>query len=137
MDRSIVWLNAISGEKIKEETASQNTQVHYICAYGSNGYVFTSGWNNISCSVNNLIKYTYNNKEFSCLRGVDIDFKGNLYLCSSNSVLQISPLGELIRTIPCEDFGISNPCAIRFKQNSNLFLLTSFDSGKVVVAEIC
>ncbi|XP_063436802.1 uncharacterized protein LOC134718238 [Mytilus trossulus] len=138
MGRSIFWLNAISGEKIKEETASKNQQVHYICAYGSNGYVFTSGWNdNISLLVNNRIKYTYNNKDISRSRGVDIDFHGNLYLCCPNSVHQISPLGELIRKIPCEDIGTSNPCAIRFKQNSNLFLLTSFDSGKVVVAEIC
>ncbi|XP_052084274.1 E3 ubiquitin-protein ligase Midline-1-like [Mytilus californianus] len=135
-ENSIVWSNATSGVKIKKTKTSGQT--YYICAYESNSYVYADGSKCVSCSENGSIRFTYKSQKLYFPRGIDVDFRGNLYVCfyGSNNIHQISTSGELMRKIPCEDLGTVAPWFIRFKQNSNKFLVTSLSSGKVVVAEI-
>ncbi|CAC5359092.1 unnamed protein product [Mytilus coruscus] len=134
---SILLLNASNGKKIKE-TKTSGGQNFCICAYKRNSYVYADGWDSVSCSEDDSIKFTYKSQKLSTPRGIDADFRGNLYICSYslNSIHQISTSGKLIKIITCEDLGTMDPWVIRFKQNSNKFLVTSLSSGKVVVAEI-
>ncbi|CAC5359091.1 unnamed protein product [Mytilus coruscus] len=134
---SIVSLNAKNGKGIEETKTSGDTWL--LCANGSKSYVYADGWKSVSCSADGTKQFTYTNQLLDRPRGIDADFHGNLYVCSlsTNSIHQLSPSGELIRTISCDDLETVDPWVIRFKQNSNTFLVTSVSSGKVVVAEIC
>ncbi|CAG2246772.1 unnamed protein product [Mytilus edulis] len=135
-DKCIVWLNASNGQKIKETKTNGNT--FYVCVYGSNRYVYADGPSSVVCTDGGTKQFTYKNPKLAGPRGIDMDFHGNLYICSnkSSNIHQISASGKLIRIIPCDDIGTVKPWGIRFKENSNKFLVTSLSSGRVVVAEI-
>lgn len=133
---SIVWLNATDGQKIKETKTNGNT--FYICAHDSTSYVCADELNNLSSSTNGSIKFSYQNQEWSSHKGIYFNFLGSFFVCSreSNNIYQITQSGELIRKIAFTDLGTMDSWVIRFKQNTNIFLVTSVTSEKVVIAEI-
>jgi hypothetical protein len=71
-------------------------------------------------------------------RGIDVDVDGNIYIVGykSDNIHQITSEGKHVRTISTTDFGISEPWVLRFKPNSAVFLLTSFNTGKAVICKI-
>ncbi|KAK3576090.1 hypothetical protein CHS0354_032214 [Potamilus streckersoni] len=66
--------------------------------------------------------YTYTNEDTT---GLDVDRKGNLYLCGYNScnVQQISSDGKLINTLILKKKSNKKPLAIRFYSNMDRFIV--------------
>jgi hypothetical protein len=64
--------------------------------------------------------------------------EGNVYIVGyeSKNIHQITSEGEHVRTISTTDLGISKPWVLRFQPNSAVFLLTSYDTGKVLICKI-
>ena len=95
--------------------------------------------NTISYTKDKRKQFTYCSPTLSSPRGIDVDMEGNIYIVGyeSNNIHQITSEGKHIRTIDTTDFfGKSKPWVLRFKQNSAVFMLTSFDSGKVLICKI-
>ncbi|CAG2217733.1 unnamed protein product [Mytilus edulis] len=71
----------------------------------------------------------------------EIDQDGNVYVVGydSNNIHQLTPTGQFIRIIPLSDIDntVTSPWVLRFKRNTNRFLLT-FNSSRdpVLVCEI-
>ncbi|CAC5413858.1 unnamed protein product [Mytilus coruscus] len=135
--KTLTWIDASNGSNKKDfKTAGSSNYLHasrqneFLCAYNIN---------TVSKYVDENAKFTYTTDQLMHPRGIDVDYEGNIYICGygSKNIHQLTKDGTLVRTIPASTFGISSPWIIRFEFNSNRFLLTDFDSGKIVVCKIC
>ncbi|XP_076086412.1 uncharacterized protein LOC143057066 [Mytilus galloprovincialis] len=132
---TLTWINASSGAKI--EQTSTNGDTYYIHANSRKDYICTDG-KSVSKMVNNAKVFTYKSDKFLNPRGIDIDRDGNVYICGNvaSNLHQLDKDGKLVRIIPVDSIGIKRPYVIRFKKNSNQFLVTCYETGKVVICEI-
>ena len=83
-------------------------------------------------------QFTYSTPMLIHSRAIDVDVDGNIYIVGHKSanIHQITSEGKHIRTISTKDFGILTPFNLRFKPNSAVFLLTTYDTGKVLICKI-
>ncbi|CAC5413860.1 unnamed protein product [Mytilus coruscus] len=133
----LTWIDASSGSRIRD--CQTGNQCLYFHAFGRNEYICAVTNNSVSKHVDGKAEFTYNSKELKNIKGIDEDCKGNIYICgyTTKNIHQLTKEGTLVRIISASSFGISSPWIIRFELNSNIFLLTDFDSGKVVICKIC
>lgn len=66
---------------------------------------------------------------------ISVDQSGNIYVCmsSSNKIHQMSPDGRVKRDLLTEKDGLVAPKAVSFSQKSDLFIVTSLRSNKVLM----
>ncbi|XP_052073768.1 uncharacterized protein LOC127711696 [Mytilus californianus] len=133
----LTWIDASSGSRIRD--CQTGNQCLYFHAFGRNEYICAVTSNSVSKYVDGKAEFTYSSDKLTYIRGIDKDCEGNIYICgySSKNIHQLTKEGTLVRIISASSFGISSPWIIRFELNSNIFLLTDFDSGKVVICKIC
>ncbi|XP_052089930.1 E3 ubiquitin-protein ligase TRIM23-like [Mytilus californianus] len=139
-NNSISWLNATTGAKIKELPTSANTR--FVTCYKKNEYIYRNEDHSIKFESAAGKGFQYNHSNLSDPYNQEIDEEGNIYVVgySSNNIHQLTSTGQLIRIIPLSD--IDNtitgcPWVMRFKRNTNRFLLTFHASaGPVLVCEI-
>lgn len=132
---TLTWINATSGAKI--EQTSTNGDTFYIHTNSRKDYICTDG-TSVSKMVNNAKVFTYKSDKFSNPRGIDIDRDENVYICGNvtSNLHQLYKDGKLVRVIPVGSIGIKRPYVIRFMKNSNQFLVTCYQTGKVFICEI-
>jgi hypothetical protein len=120
----------------------RNRKIHrealLVRSLGKNSYICADGYNAISYTKDERKQFTYSSPILSYPRGIDVDMEGNVYIVGyhSNNIHQITSEGKHIRTISTKDFEISQPWVLRFQPNSAVFLLTSYDTGKVLICKI-
>ncbi|CAC5402611.1 unnamed protein product [Mytilus coruscus] len=139
-NNSISWLNATTGAKIKELPTSADTR--FVTCYKKNEYIYRNGDHSIKFESALGKGFQYNHSNLSDPYNQEIDEEGNIYVVgySSNNIHQLTPTGQLIRIIPLSDIDgtiTGCPWVMRFKRNTNQFLLTFHASaGPVLVCEI-
>ncbi|VDI53599.1 Hypothetical predicted protein [Mytilus galloprovincialis] len=137
-NRNISWIDESSGKELNRFTT--NGQSYYAHASGKNDYLCAVDAATVCKFVDEKIGFTYTcSSQLIDPRGIDVDYEGNIYICgySSKNIHQLTKEGKLVRIIPVSTFGISRPWIIRFDKNSNRFLLTDDNSGKIVLCKIC
>lgn len=134
----LAWVDAKTGTIVKDKRTKGNTC--FVHAINDNEYIYAEGSDMVSLTVNDFNKFTYTTQNKIFARGIDIDFKGNIYIAGSGredgKIHQITNGGELVRKIPVYLFGLTRPWIIRFKKDSNMLLITCSISGKAIVCEI-
>ncbi|CAG2196332.1 TRIM56 [Mytilus edulis] len=135
-NNTLTWINSSTG--VKTGQANTNGNTYYIYARERKNYICTDGTNTVSKIVNDIKVFAYTNDKLVSSRGVDVDTDGNVYICSfsSGNIHQLTKDGTLVRIISADSVGIKQPWVIRFKKNSNRFLVTCYNTGKVAVCEI-
>ena len=132
---TLAWLSATG---LQLRNSKNHADAYFVRFLGKNSYICADGKNAISCTKNERKQFTYSNPNLINPRGIDVDMEGNVYIVgfNSNDIHQITSEGEHIRTISTTDFGISKPWILRFKPNSAVFLLTTCNTGKVLICKI-
>ncbi|XP_063408211.1 uncharacterized protein LOC134691576 [Mytilus trossulus] len=138
--RTISWLNIDNGTVIRSQPTTADT-IH-VYFYKKNDYIYWDSKHSIKRESNDEKVFTYNHSLLQRPYFQDVDSDGNIYTTGygSKNIHQLTSTGQLVRIIPISDIDNTNkgyPWVIRFKPNSNRFLLT-FNSGatKVLVCEI-
>ncbi|CAC5396103.1 TRIM56 [Mytilus coruscus] len=131
---TLTW-TTLSGHQIKQQNTKGDTW--YVSASKTNSYIYADGTNSVSIVEDRGRTTSYNSKTLTNPRGIDSDFEGNIYICGFNSsnIHQISTTGELISDVSSINLGIERPWVIRFKPQSGIFLLTSYDKGKFAICQ--
>ncbi|VDI30364.1 Hypothetical predicted protein [Mytilus galloprovincialis] len=139
-DNSISWLTAATGAKIKELSTSADTR--FVTCYKQNEFIYRNVDHSIKFESALGKGFEYNHSNLSDPYNQEIDEEGNIYIVgySSSNIHQLTPTGQLIRIIPVSDIDSTItgcPWVMRFKRNTNRFLLTFHASaGPVLVCEI-
>lgn len=55
-------------------------KIFFVSTSGKNDYIHSDGANSVSCVVDESKKFTYTNHELKYSRGIDIDYRGNIYI---------------------------------------------------------
>ena len=132
---TLTWLSA-EGLRLGESKTSIDAL--FVRCFSKHSYIWGDGKNVISHTKDERKQFIYSSPTLSTPRGIDVDMEGNVYIVGFNSsnIHQITSEGEHVRTISTNDFGISKPWVLRFKPKSAVFLLTSYDTGKVLICKI-
>ena len=110
----------------------------FVRSLSKNSYIYADSRNTISHTKDERKQFAYSSPTLIHPRGIDVDIEGNIYIVGYNSsnIHQITSDGKHVRTISTTGLGISKPWILRFKPNSAVFLLTSYDTGKVLICKI-
>ena len=133
---TISWLNAETGAKIKQiQTTSSDTR--FVTSYQKGEYIYCKGGHTINFESDVGKGFQYNHSNLSNPYNQEIDKEGKIYVVGygSHNIHQLTPAGKLIQIIPVADIDntiTGYPWVMRFKQNTNRFILT-FNSWKVPV----
>ncbi|XP_063404524.1 E3 ubiquitin-protein ligase TRIM45-like [Mytilus trossulus] len=119
-------------------TQKSGTDVYFAYFKGKNEYIYKESINSIK-HVSSTDTFTYRSEANPYTYGVD--FEANIYVAgfTSDAIHQLTPTCELVRIIPFSTFAAkpgTHLWVLRFEENSNRFLLTSFNSGKVLICQI-
>ena len=94
----------------------------------------------VKCVSTKGNNFTYKSARLSWPYSHDTDCDGNIYIVgqSSHNIHQLTSDGKCIRIIPVSDFTTitAHPWVLRFKDDNNRFMLTFYNTGKVLVCEI-
>jgi hypothetical protein len=131
-------LRWLSTEGLRLRDSENHREAWLVRSLGKNSYICADGKNAVSYTKDERKQFTYSSPTLSNPRGIDVDVDGNIYIVGykSDNIHQITSEGKHVRTISTTDFGISEPWVLRFKPNSAVFLLTSFNTGKAVICKI-
>ena len=134
-DDSLTWFSA-TGLQLGESKTSIDAL--FVRCFSKHSYICGDGKHVISHTKDERKQFIYSSPTLSNPRGIDVDLEGNIYIVglSSNNIHQTTSEGKHIRTISTKDLGISNPWVLRFQPNSAVFLLTTYDTGKVLICKI-
>lgn len=132
---NISWLDS-TFKSIKTEKSG--TVVYFAYFNGKNDYVYKDSKYSVK-RVSSTDTYTYRSEVDPYNYGVD--FEANIYVAgfTSDAIHQLTPTCELVRIIPFSTFAAkpgTHLWVLRFEENSNRFLLTSLNSGKVSICQI-
>ncbi|XP_071136003.1 E3 ubiquitin-protein ligase TRIM45-like [Mytilus edulis] len=133
---TISWLNSETGAKIKQiQTTSSDTR--FVTSYQKGEYIYCKGGHTINFQSDVGKGFQYNHSNLSNPYNQEIDKEGKIYVVGygSHNIHQLTPAGQLIQIIPVSDIDntiTGYPWVMRFKQNTNRFILT-FNSWKVPV----
>lgn len=132
---NISWLDS-TFKSIK--TTNPGTAVYFAYFNGKNDYVYKDSNYSVK-RVSSTDTFTYRSEAHPYTYGVD--FEANIYVAgfTSDAIHQLTPTCELVRIIPFSTFAAkpgTHLWVLRFEENSNRFLLTSFNSGKVLICQI-
>jgi hypothetical protein len=132
---TLTWLSA-TGIQLRDNTTC--ACAWFVLSFDKNSYICADGDNAISYTKDERKRFRYSSRKLRDPRGMDVDMEGNVYIVgnASNNIHQITSEGKYVRTISTTHFGITSPWILRFKPNSVVFLLTSFNSGKVLICKI-
>ncbi|VDI33393.1 Hypothetical predicted protein [Mytilus galloprovincialis] len=138
---TISWLNAKTGAQIKQISTGTGSETLHVTSYRKSEYMYWDGQHTVKFESASGKSFQYNHSNLSSSYNQEIDKEGNIYVVGygSNNIHQLTPTGQLIRIIPLSDIDntVTLPWVMRFKRNSNRFLLTFHVSrGAVFVCEI-
>ncbi|XP_063436829.1 uncharacterized protein LOC134718265 [Mytilus trossulus] len=138
-NNTISWLNSKTGAKLRCCTTGANTP--FVTCNQSTKYIYTNGTNSIRQESTTEKCFDYNGKSLEYTYSQAIDYDGNIYAVGreSKNIHQLTSAGELVRIIPLSDIDSTMtdlPWVMRFKDDSNKFLLTFYSTGKVRVCEV-
>ncbi|XP_063408207.1 uncharacterized protein LOC134691573 [Mytilus trossulus] len=133
------WINADNGTLVKSQSTTADTQ-HVYC-YQKNDYIYWESGHSIKRESKQGNSFTYTNSLLQRPFSQDVDSDGNIYTTGydSRNIHQLTSIGQLVRIIPISDIDstiTAPPWVIRFKPNSNRFLLTFNSVTKVLVCDI-
>jgi hypothetical protein len=132
---TLTWFSA---EGLQLRKSKIHTNAWFVRSLDKNSYICADGIHDISHTKDERKQFTYSSPKLCWPRGIDVDVEANVYIVGygSNNIHQITSEGKHIRTISTTGFGISKPWVLRFKPKSAVFLLTSYETGKVVICKI-
>ncbi|VDI52423.1 Hypothetical predicted protein [Mytilus galloprovincialis] len=139
-NNTIYWLNADTCAKIKELPTGTDTRSVTCC--NKNKYIYMNNINSIKLESTDGNGFQYYTNRLSYPFNQEIDEEGNIYVVGygSNNIHQLTPTGQLIRIFHISDIDKTitmYPWVMRFKRNTNRFLLTfHLSKGPVLVCEI-
>lgn len=131
----ILWLDS-AFKRIRIENSEK--QIYFVCGKSKNDYVYKQ-YNSSIRHVSPKGVFSYITDQFPFTYAVD--FEDNIYVGGQafSVIHQLTPTCKLIRLIPISTFAKQTGkflWVLRFEENSNKFLLTFQDSGKVLICEI-
>jgi hypothetical protein len=128
----------LTGKHIRELKTGSDTRFASFSCKGENMY--RDSGSSVKCVSTNGNNFRYNIDRLSCPYSHDTDCDGNIYIVGfvSKNIHQLTSDGKCIRIISVSDFSTitHHPWVLRFKNNNNRFMLTFYDTGKVLVCEI-
>jgi len=136
---TISWIDPTTGKQIRElKTGYYDTRFASSSCKGE--IIYSDRESSVKCVSTKGNNFTYKSDRLSYPYSYDTDCDGNIYIVGfgSQNIHQLTSDGKCIRIIPVSDFStITNyPWVLRFKENYNIFMLTFYDTGKVLVCEI-
>ncbi|XP_076084676.1 uncharacterized protein LOC143055421 [Mytilus galloprovincialis] len=136
---SMTWLNCETCQKMKAFKSGVDTR--FVTCYEKDEYMYMNNFNSVCFKSSKGRGFEYSNSQLGYSYSQDMDYDGNIYATgfSKRNIHQLSSTGQLIRIIPLSqiDPTISNsPWVLRFQPSSNKFLLTFYNTGKVLICEI-
>ena len=136
---TISWIDPTTGTQIREiKTGYDYTRFASSSCKGE--IIYSDSGSSVKCVSTKGNNFTYKCDWLSCPRSHDSDCDGNIYIVGhwSKNIHQLTYDGKCIRIIPLSDFSTitDSPRVLRFKENTNRFMLTFYDTCKVLVCEI-
>jgi hypothetical protein len=136
---TISWIDPTTGTQIREiKTGYDYTRFASSSCKGE--IIYSDSGSSVKCVSTKGNNFTYKCDWLSCPRSHDSDCDGNIYIVGhwSKNIHQLTSDGKCIRIIPLSDFSTitDSPRVLRFKENTNRFMLTFYDTCKVLVCEI-
>ena len=136
---TISWIDPTTGTQIREiKTGYAYTRFASSSCKGE--IIYSDSGSSVKCVSTKGNNFTYKCDWLSCPRSHDSDCDGNIYVVGhwSKNIHQLTYDGKCIRIIPLSDFSTitDSPRVLRFKENTNRFMLTFYDTCKVLVCEI-
>ncbi|XP_063402055.1 E3 ubiquitin-protein ligase TRIM45-like [Mytilus trossulus] len=130
----ISWLD--SSFKIIR-TVESSASAYFVCCSSKDDYIYKQGNSIKHVSSTGTLTYAGDDTPFT----YGVDFEDNIYVAghTSDTIHQLTPTCELIRVIPISTFATKPGdylWVLRFEENSNRFLFTSFHGGKVLICQI-
>ncbi|XP_063405766.1 E3 ubiquitin-protein ligase TRIM45-like [Mytilus trossulus] len=136
---TISWLNSETGAKLR--CCNTNANTPFVTCYKSTKYIYANGNNSIRQESTTEKSFDYKSETLKVPFSQAIDYDGNVYAVGhqSKNIHQLTSAGELVRIIPLSDICSTmndQLWVMRFKNDSNRFLLTFHGPGNVRVCEI-
>ena len=136
---TISWIDPTTGTQIREiKTGYAYTRFASSSCKGE--IIYSDSGSSVKCVSTKGNNFAYKCDWLSCPRSHDSDCDGNIYIVGhwSKNIHQLTYDGKCIRIIPLSDFSTitDSPRVLRFKENTNRFMLTFYDTCKVLVCEI-
>ena len=135
---TISWIDPTTGKQIRElKTGSHNRFVSSSC---KGEIIHMDSKSSVKCVSTKGNNFTYKSDVLRWPYSHDTDCDGNIYIVgfASKDIHQLTSDGKCIRIISVSDLTTITdyPWVLRFKNNNNRFMLTFYDTGKVLVCEI-
>ena len=136
---TISWIDPTTGRQIRElKNGFYDTRFASSSCKGD--IIYMDCVSSVKCVSTKGNNFTYKSDRLSSPYSHDTDCDGNIYIIGygSNNIHQLTSDGKCIRIIPVSDFSTitDSPWALRFKDDNNRFMLTFYNTGKVLVCEI-
>ena len=136
---TISWIDPTTGKQIRDlKTGYHHTKFASSSCKGE--IIYNDSVSSVKCVSTKGNNFTYKSDQLNKPRSYDTDCDGNIYIVghASKNIHQLTSDGKCIRIIPVSDFStiIHHPWVLRFKDNNNIFMLTFYHTGNVLVCEI-
>lgn len=126
----VVTIFDMNGNVIREH--KHGCKPNYLCIDDVGRIFFNDrDENKLTCITYNFEEvFTYKHEQLRGIAGIATDTEGNIYVAgfNSNNVHQLSPSGQLNKTILTEAHDIINPLGISFKKDADILIVLN-DSG--------
>jgi hypothetical protein len=138
-DVTISWIDPTTGRQIRElKTGFYDTRFASSSCKGE--IIYNDSESSVKCVSTKGNNFTYKSDRLSWPYSHDTDCDGNICIvgCGSKNIHQLTSDGKCIRIIPLSDFSTitDTPWLVRFKENKNRFMLTFYNTCKLLVCEI-
>jgi predicted DNA-binding protein len=137
-DGTISWIDPTTGKQIRELKTGCDTR--FVSSSCKGEIIHMDSRSSVKCVSTNGNTFTYKSDRLKCPYNYDTDCDGNIYIVgqSSHNIHRLTSDGKCIRIIPVSDLTTitAHPWVLRFKDDNNKFMLTFYDTGKVLVCEI-
>jgi hypothetical protein len=136
---TISWIDPTTGTQIREIKTGYN-YTRFASSSCKGEIIYSDSGSSVKCVSTKGNDFTYKCERLICPRSHDSDCDGNIYIVGhwSKNIHQLTSDGKCIRIIPVSDFSTitDSPRVLRFKENTNRFMLTFYNTCKVLVCEI-
>ena len=135
---TISWIDPTTGRQIRE-LKSGFYDTRFASSSCKGDIIYMDSVSSVKCVSTKGNNFTYKSDRLSWPYSHDTDCDGNIYIIGyrSNNIHQLTFDGKCIRIIPVSDLTtITYPWVLRFKDDNNRFMLTFYNTGKVLMCEI-
>ena len=136
---TISWIDPTTGTQIRELQTGCGYTMFALSSYKGE-IIYRDNVSSVTCVSTKGNNFTYKGDRLDKPYSYDTDCDGNIYVVGlrSKNIHQLTSGGKCIRIIPVSDFSTITDCpwVLRFKYDNNRFMLSFYDTGKVLVCEI-